>query len=95
MIPGLSLYRALGGGLQLARQSDQADPGTVAATFGHTFQGCLVVSALVLGLLIGVRAVLGLGRDFESSGSSDRRGDSYQYLDESLTHENSTDEPVE
>ncbi len=60
MIPGLSLYRALGGTLQLARQGDAADPDTVAATLGHAFHGCLVVTALVLGLLLGARIVLAL-----------------------------------
>jgi uncharacterized membrane protein YjjP (DUF1212 family) len=60
MIPGLSLYRALAGALQLARQADRADPGTVAATLGNAFQGCLVVSALALGLILGARVVLAL-----------------------------------
>jgi uncharacterized membrane protein YjjP (DUF1212 family) len=63
MIPGLSLYRALGGTLQLARQVDQADPGMVAGTLGHAFQGCLVVSGLALGLVLGARAVSVLGRE--------------------------------
>jgi uncharacterized membrane protein YjjB (DUF3815 family) len=60
MIPGLSLYRALAGALQLARQAGSADPGTVAATLGNAFQGCLVVSALALGLILGARVVLAL-----------------------------------
>jgi uncharacterized membrane protein YjjP (DUF1212 family) len=60
MIPGLSLYRALAGALQLARQAGGADPGTVAATLGNAFQGCLVVSALALGLILGARVVLAL-----------------------------------
>jgi uncharacterized membrane protein YjjP (DUF1212 family) len=67
MIPGLSLYRALAGALQLARQADSADPGTVAATLGHAFQGCLVVSALALGLILGARVVLALAGERGSS----------------------------
>jgi uncharacterized membrane protein YjjP (DUF1212 family) len=60
MIPGLSLYRALSGALQLARLPGAADPGTVAGTFGHALQGCLVVAALALGLILGARAVMAL-----------------------------------
>jgi uncharacterized membrane protein YjjP (DUF1212 family) len=60
MIPGLSLYRALGGALQLARQVGGTELGPVAATFGHTFQGCFVVSALALGLILGARVVQAL-----------------------------------
>jgi uncharacterized membrane protein YjjP (DUF1212 family) len=60
MIPGLSLYRALGGALQLARSPDVADPQTAAGTLGNALQGCLVVSGLALGLILGARAVLAL-----------------------------------
>jgi uncharacterized membrane protein YjjB (DUF3815 family) len=65
MVPGLSLYRALGGALHLARQADGPDPGTVARTLGSAFQGCLVVSGLTLGLILGARMALALvgGRD--------------------------------
>lgn len=58
MIPGLSLYRALGGAVQLARLPDMADPALVARTIGNAVQGCVVVSGLVLGLILGARAVL-------------------------------------
>ena len=58
MIPGLSLYRALGGALQLARQGGGADPVTVASTLGNSSQGCVVVGALVLGLISGARVML-------------------------------------
>src|SRR5207248_1924639 len=57
MIPGLSLYRALGGALQLARSPDSADPGLVAATAGAAVQACVVTTGLVLGLILGARAV--------------------------------------
>ena len=63
MIPGLSLYRALGGALQLARMPDVANPTTVAVTLGNALHGCLVLSALALGLILGARAVLALTAD--------------------------------
>jgi len=66
MIPGLSLYRALAGALQLARLSDPADPGTVAETLGNALQGGLVLSALALGFILGARAVLALASERES-----------------------------
>jgi uncharacterized membrane protein YjjB (DUF3815 family) len=60
MIPGLNLYRALAGALQLARLGDAADAATVAGTLGNALQGSLVVLALALGLILGTRAVLAL-----------------------------------
>jgi uncharacterized membrane protein YjjP (DUF1212 family) len=60
MVPGLSLYRALVGAVQLARLADTADAGTVARTVGNALQGSLVVSGLALGLILGTRAVLSL-----------------------------------
>jgi uncharacterized membrane protein YjjP (DUF1212 family) len=70
MIPGLSLYRALAGALQLARQTDEADPATAARTLGHAFQGCVVIGGLALGFILGSRAVLALagGRDPSAPG---------------------------
>jgi uncharacterized membrane protein YjjB (DUF3815 family) len=60
MIPGLNLYRALGGALQLARLPEAADPATAAATLGNALHGCLVVSGLALGLICAARTVLAL-----------------------------------
>jgi uncharacterized membrane protein YjjB (DUF3815 family) len=84
MIPGLSLYRALGGTLQMARLGDSADPGTVAATLGHGLQGCLVVTALVLGLILGSRAVLNLAGEREASISRHGGGSFHEDLEKSL-----------
>jgi uncharacterized membrane protein YjjP (DUF1212 family) len=70
MIPGLSLYRALAGALQLARQADRTDPATVARTLGNGFQGCLVISGLALGLILGARAVLALAGAQDPPGRS-------------------------
>jgi uncharacterized membrane protein YjjP (DUF1212 family) len=66
MIPGLSLYRALAGALQLARHVDGADPGMVAGALGNALQGALVVSGLSLGLILGARAVLALAGERDS-----------------------------
>jgi uncharacterized membrane protein YjjP (DUF1212 family) len=62
MIPGLTLYRALRGALQLARFPETAGPETAAGTLAHALQGCLVVSGLALGLILGARAVLALAQ---------------------------------
>jgi uncharacterized membrane protein YjjP (DUF1212 family) len=83
MIPGLNLYRALGGALQLARSAARADPSTVAATLGNLFQGCLVVSLLVLGLLLGARMVLALAGE---RGSRPRTENVLQALTPLETH---------
>ncbi len=63
MIPGLSLYRALAGAVQLARSPGTADPTAVAETLGHALQGCLVVGGLTLGLILGARVVQALARE--------------------------------
>jgi uncharacterized membrane protein YjjP (DUF1212 family) len=94
MIPGLSLYRALAGALQLARQADGADPGTASATLGHAFQGCLVVSALGLGLILGARVVPALAGGRDSSAPRPVGGGFQEDLDESLTHGGRRHEPA-
>jgi uncharacterized membrane protein YjjP (DUF1212 family) len=60
MIPGLSLYRALAGGLRLARSPEIADAALAASTIGHAVQGCVIVAGLALGLIVGARLVRGL-----------------------------------
>jgi uncharacterized membrane protein YjjP (DUF1212 family) len=66
MIPGLQIYRALAGALRLARLTKMTDAATVAETLGNALQGCIVVSGLVLGLILGARAMRSLAgeRDF-------------------------------
>jgi uncharacterized membrane protein YjjP (DUF1212 family) len=61
MMPGLQIYRALGGSLQLARLTNDADPAAMAVTLGNASQASLVVSGLALGLIVGARIVLTLG----------------------------------
>jgi uncharacterized membrane protein YjjB (DUF3815 family) len=60
MIPGLQLYRALAGAMQLARTAGEADPSIAAGTLGNAFQAALVVGGLVLGLILGAKAVMAL-----------------------------------
>jgi uncharacterized membrane protein YjjP (DUF1212 family) len=61
MMPGLHMYRALSGALQLARLTNETDPAAMAGTLGNASQACLVVSGLALGVIFGARAVLALG----------------------------------
>jgi uncharacterized membrane protein YjjP (DUF1212 family) len=71
MIPGLSLYRALAGAVQLARLADTADAGTAAGTLGNALQAGFVISGLALGLILGARAMMALAGEPDSSlGSS-------------------------
>jgi uncharacterized membrane protein YjjP (DUF1212 family) len=67
MIPGLSLYRALAGALQLARMPDMTDPRIVEGTLRNALHGGLVISVLALGLILGARAVLAVTRERELS----------------------------
>jgi uncharacterized membrane protein YjjP (DUF1212 family) len=66
MMPGVHIYRALGGALQLARLANATDPAAMAGTLGNALQACLVVSGLALGLIFGARAVLALGGEPDS-----------------------------
>jgi uncharacterized membrane protein YjjP (DUF1212 family) len=61
MMPGLQIYRALGGAVQLARLTNETAPAAMAGTLGNASQACLVVSGLALGLIVGARVVLALG----------------------------------
>ena len=56
MMPGIQIYRALGGAMQLGRAgcSRLTDIGMTA---GFAIEACLVVAALALGLVIGARVV--------------------------------------
>jgi len=63
MMPGLQIYRALGGALGLARLREGAAVPSTTATLGHAFQACLVVIALAVGLIIASRVVQLLAGD--------------------------------
>jgi uncharacterized membrane protein YjjB (DUF3815 family) len=58
MMPGMAMFRSLGGGLQLARLLGRTDPADVAATLGSALQATLVLGGLALGLVFGARAML-------------------------------------
>jgi uncharacterized membrane protein YjjP (DUF1212 family) len=60
MMPGLQIYRALAGALQLARLKNATELPAIAGTLGDAGQACLAVSALALGLIVGARTVLAL-----------------------------------
>jgi uncharacterized membrane protein YjjB (DUF3815 family) len=66
MIPGLHMYRALAGAMHLVRLPDDADPAATARMLADAFQACLVVSGLVLGLIVGARAVTAIFGEHDS-----------------------------
>ena len=53
MMPGLLMYRAFGGALQLAHQHESASAALPAATLANAFEASLVVVGLALGLVAG------------------------------------------
>jgi uncharacterized membrane protein YjjB (DUF3815 family) len=55
MMPGLHMYRALGGAVQMARQA--GPPDAAAAVIGNAAEAGLVVAGLALGLVCGSKAV--------------------------------------
>lgn len=57
MMPGIQIYRTLGGVLRLARWKELAEQPMIASFLGNASQACLVVAALALGLIITERAV--------------------------------------
>jgi uncharacterized membrane protein YjjB (DUF3815 family) len=57
MMPGVQIYRALGGALKLARLDDAAGAPPVEEVLGNALQACVVAGALALGLVVGLRAV--------------------------------------
>jgi uncharacterized membrane protein YjjB (DUF3815 family) len=57
MMPGMQMYRALGGALRSARLQGAADGTIIIDTIADALQATLVVSALALGLIIAARAV--------------------------------------
>jgi uncharacterized membrane protein YjjP (DUF1212 family) len=70
MMPGLHMYRALGGALRLARQAGQPDSVLVTSTLGDALQACLVVGGLAVGMIFGARAVLALVGERDSRRTS-------------------------
>jgi uncharacterized membrane protein YjjP (DUF1212 family) len=60
MIPGLDIYRALAGALQMARLPENVSSAAIATTVGNASQACLMVGGLVLGLILGARGVQAL-----------------------------------
>jgi uncharacterized membrane protein YjjB (DUF3815 family) len=57
MMPGLQMYRALGGALQIAHYKSKIEIPTMAGAIGDVVQASLVVGALALGLVVAARTV--------------------------------------
>jgi len=57
MMPGLQMYRALGGALQLAHTKTAAESSLVAGALGNALQASFTVAALALGLVLGLRII--------------------------------------
>ncbi len=55
MMPGLQVYRALGGAFQIAHLKEAGDPTAMAVALGNALQASIVLGALALGLVIGAR----------------------------------------
>jgi uncharacterized membrane protein YjjB (DUF3815 family) len=69
MMPGMQMYRTLGGSLQLAHLKNEAGLPIVASTIGNALQSSLVVGALALGLIVAARLVLAItGTYFKTEG---------------------------
>jgi uncharacterized membrane protein YjjP (DUF1212 family) len=60
MMPGMQLYRAIGGAVRLTWLAGENEPALVAATFANLVQGCLAISGLGLGVILGARTLLAL-----------------------------------
>jgi uncharacterized membrane protein YjjP (DUF1212 family) len=56
MMPGMHIYRAIGGALQLGRLKNTADVTLIADTLGYATQATFVVIALAIGLIVANRA---------------------------------------
>jgi uncharacterized membrane protein YjjP (DUF1212 family) len=58
MMPGLQIYRAIGGSMKLARLKESAELSMIAGASANAWQACFVVIALGLGLIVASKAVL-------------------------------------
>jgi uncharacterized membrane protein YjjB (DUF3815 family) len=69
MMPGVLMFRGIGGAMQISMASTQATAALFASTFANIFTAAFVIGAMGIGLLIGARVNVLLGRLF---GASDR-----------------------
>ncbi|MDB5815986.1 MAG: yjjP [Rhodocyclales bacterium] len=53
MMPGVLMFRAIGGVMEISLASTQASPALVASTFANIFTAVFVVGAMCVGLLMG------------------------------------------
>jgi uncharacterized membrane protein YjjP (DUF1212 family) len=68
MMPGLQMYRALGGFLLMAHQTAETERPPVAVMLANASQATLVIGALAFGLIVAARMTLVLsgGKDVQS-----------------------------
>jgi uncharacterized membrane protein YjjP (DUF1212 family) len=59
MMPGVLMFRAIGGAMEISLAGTQAAPALVASTFSNLFTAGFVVGAMGMGLLMGARVNLG------------------------------------
>lgn len=57
MMPGIQIYRALGGMRQIAHLRAGTDYTILVSTLGDAFQSCLVIAALAAGLVIAAKVL--------------------------------------
>jgi uncharacterized membrane protein YjjB (DUF3815 family) len=60
MMPGIQIYSALRGAVQLVRLQGEADVSVITGTLTQGMQATGVVAALSLGLIVAIRAVQAL-----------------------------------
>ncbi|HEV3142498.1 MAG TPA: threonine/serine exporter family protein [Gemmataceae bacterium] len=70
MMPGLQIYRALSGALQMARLKGTTDLPTVAGALGDASQAFLAVAALALGLIAGSKVFQAIAGEREAATAS-------------------------
>jgi uncharacterized membrane protein YjjP (DUF1212 family) len=64
MIPGVNLYSAMAGALQIARSPHSAGLELISVTSGASIQAGVIVAGLVLGLILGARLIQTILKDF-------------------------------
>jgi uncharacterized membrane protein YjjP (DUF1212 family) len=70
MMPGLQMYRALGGFLLMAHQTVDTERTAVAVMLANASQASLVIGALALGLIVAARIMLALSGEQDVQSAS-------------------------
>jgi uncharacterized membrane protein YjjP (DUF1212 family) len=72
MMPGMQIYRALSGAMQLAQLKNAAELPSLAETLGNASQACLVTGGLALGVIVGTRVMSMLASEHDLGGRKGR-----------------------